>query len=344
MRILHFLVAAAFLIALAACGDNGTTGPAPATYKPGDTIKIGFLVKQPEDPWFQNEWKFADEAAAKNGFQVIKIGLPDGSKTLAAIDSLAGQGAQGFIICTPEPKLGQAIVDRAARHNLKVISVDDRLESADGKDIAAVPHMGITARDIGKMVGQALADEYKKRGWDRGGAGDTAACILTHEPGGQTHIDRTDGAIEALTAAGFPQDRIFKIAQKKDIGLATGRDAMNSVLTQHADVKNWLIAAINDGSVVGAVRATEGRGITPDHVAGIGIGIDSSLTDISQAKPTGMVATVLISPRRHGYDTAELMYHWIKDGKEPPAVTWTQGILINRDNYQRVMKEQGLNP
>ena len=26
-------------------------------------IKIGFLVKQPEEPWFQLEWKFADQAA-----------------------------------------------------------------------------------------------------------------------------------------------------------------------------------------------------------------------------------------------------------------------------------------
>ena len=26
--------------------------------------KIGFIVKQPEEPWFQDEWKFADVAAS----------------------------------------------------------------------------------------------------------------------------------------------------------------------------------------------------------------------------------------------------------------------------------------
>ena len=25
-----------------------------------EPIKIGFVVKQPEEPWFQDEWKFAE--------------------------------------------------------------------------------------------------------------------------------------------------------------------------------------------------------------------------------------------------------------------------------------------
>jgi L-arabinose transport system substrate-binding protein len=347
MRAFAAVVGVVMALALAACGDNSTPaggGDGAATGRggaapSGGAVKIGFLVKQADDPWFQNEWKFAGQAAEKNGFELIKIGLLDGPKTLAAIDTLAGQGAQGFIICTPEPKIGQAIVDRAARSGMKVMSVDDRLQSADGKDIESVPHMGITARDIGRLVGQALAEEYKKRGWKQE---ETGACILTHDPGGQTHIDRTQGAEEALKAAGFAANHIFEIPQKEELGLATGRDAMNSMMTQHPEIKNWLIAGVNDGSVAGAVRATEGRGLPAERVAGVGIGVDSSLTDLSQAKPTGFLATVLISPRRHGYDTCEMMYKWIKEGVEPPKVTWTQGILINRENYKQVMKEQGL--
>jgi L-arabinose transport system substrate-binding protein len=335
MKWMAMLMAAALL--LCGCGDSG--GGAAASRPAGDKVKIGFLVKQPEVPWFQNEWKFADQAGAKDGFEVVKIGVPDGPRTLAAIDSLAGQGAQGFIICTPEPKLGQTIVDRAARNNLKVMSVDDRLQSADGKDLEDVPHMGITARDIGKLVGKALADEMSKRGWK---PDETGACIMTHNEGGQTHIDRTDGAIEALVATGFPKDHIYTIAQKEQVGLATGRDAMNAVMTQHPEVKQWLIAGINDDSVVGAVRATENRQFSAARIIGVGIGGDVGRPDLEQAEPTGFVASVLISPKRHGYETAELMYKWIKDGTVPPKVTWTQGILINRDNFKQVLKEQGL--
>nr|WP_320153173.1 hypothetical protein [uncultured Tolumonas sp.] len=66
------------------------------------------MVKQPEEPWFQTEWAFADKAGQDLNFDVIKIAVPDGEKTLNAIDSLAANGAKGFVICTPDPKLGPA--------------------------------------------------------------------------------------------------------------------------------------------------------------------------------------------------------------------------------------------
>ncbi|KRP41336.1 sugar ABC transporter substrate-binding protein, partial [Pseudomonas libanensis] len=61
-----------------------------------EEVKIGFLVKQAEEPWFQTEWAFAEKAGKEHGFTVIKIAVPDGEKTLSAIDSLAANGAKGF--------------------------------------------------------------------------------------------------------------------------------------------------------------------------------------------------------------------------------------------------------
>jgi L-arabinose transport system substrate-binding protein len=54
--------------------------------KSSDPIKIGFLVKMPENSWFQDEWKFAQMAADQYGFELIKIGTPDGEKVLSAIE------------------------------------------------------------------------------------------------------------------------------------------------------------------------------------------------------------------------------------------------------------------
>ena len=54
-----------------------------------EDVKIGFLVKQPEEPWFQDEWKFADQAAKEKGFKLVKIGVPSGGEVLTAIE--AGQ-------------------------------------------------------------------------------------------------------------------------------------------------------------------------------------------------------------------------------------------------------------
>lgn len=70
-----------------------------------EEVKIGFLVKQAEEPWFQTEWAFAEKAGKDHGFTVIKIAVPDGEKTLSAIDTLAANGAKGFVICPPDVSL-----------------------------------------------------------------------------------------------------------------------------------------------------------------------------------------------------------------------------------------------
>ncbi len=300
-------------------------------------IKIGFLVKQPEEQWFRNEWRFAKQCAEKYGFELKTIGAPDGEKVLSAIDNLAAQGAQGFVICTPNVKLGPSIVSKAKANNMKVFSVDDQFIGSNGKPMADVPYMGISARAIGNAVGRGLYDEFKKRGWD---IKDTAACGITYDEL-DTARERTEGAIEALVAEGFPRDKIYKSAERTT-DVPGANDAGNIVLTQHPNVKNWLVFSMNDEGVLGAVRAMEQINIPAANIIGIGIGGSSCLVEFQKKVPTGFFATCLISPKRHGYETTEYLYKWIKDGIKPPMKTLTNGILINRKTYSKIMKEQGL--
>jgi L-arabinose transport system substrate-binding protein len=58
-----------------------------------EEIKTGFLVKQPEEGWFQDEWRVAAIAAKEKGFTILKIGVPHGEKVMSAIDKLAVQQA-----------------------------------------------------------------------------------------------------------------------------------------------------------------------------------------------------------------------------------------------------------
>ena len=253
-RIMRYAKHCLWILALIAIGcqkDDDATPTTQSTSTAAATtpIKIGFLVKQPEEPWFQDEWKFAQKAADADGFTLVTIGAQDGAKVLASIDNLGAQGAQGMIICTPDVRLGPAIVSRAQRYNMKVFAVDDRFLGPDGKPMVDVPYMGISANQIGRMVGRALATEMQKRGWK---VNETAACIPTRDEL-ETAKERTDGAIDALIAAGFPKDQVFT-APQQTTDIPGGRDAANIVLTQHSDVKHWLIAGMNDEAVLGAVR------------------------------------------------------------------------------------------
>lgn len=305
--------------------------------KSSSDIKIGFLVKQPEELWFQNEWKFAQKCADTNGFDLKKIGAADGEKVLNAIDNLAAQGVKGFVICTPDVKLGPAIVAKAVSNGMKVYSVDDQFLGSDGKPMTMIPHMGISASAIGENVGKSLYEEFKNRKWD---VNETGVCVITFEEL-PTAKERTDGAIAALKAMGFPENRIFKGAEKTPT-IPAANDAANIVLTQQAKIKKWMICSMNDEGVLGAVRAMEGQGFTAADVIGIGIGGSTSMVEFEKSKPSGFFATCLISPKRHGYETTENLYKWIKDGTQPPKDIRTKGIMINRSNYKTIMKAEGL--
>ena len=61
-----------------------------------ESMKLGFLVKQPEEPWFQTEWKFADKAGKDLGFEVIKIAVPDGEKNLKCYRQSGRQWCERF--------------------------------------------------------------------------------------------------------------------------------------------------------------------------------------------------------------------------------------------------------
>jgi L-arabinose transport system substrate-binding protein len=326
-----------FFLTLAAAAVTSMVAGVPAA-QAADQVKIGFLVKQPEEPWFQDEWKFAEQAAKEKGFTLVKIGAPSGEKVMSAIDNLAAQKAQGFIICTPDVKLGPGIVAKAKADKLKMMTVDDRLVDGSGKPIADVPHMGISAYNIGQQVGKGIMDEIKKRGWD---LKDVGAIDVTYEQLPTAH-DRTQGATDVLVAGGFPKENIIAAPQAKT-DTENAFNAANIALTKNPKFKHWVAYGLNDEAVLGAVRAAEGRGFKADNMIGIGIGgSDSALNEFKKPNATGFFGTVIISPKRHGEETSELMYAWITQGKEPPKLTLTQGMLATRDNVENVRKEMGL--
>ncbi|MBK3745306.1 arabinose ABC transporter substrate-binding protein [Paraburkholderia aspalathi] len=301
-------------------------------------VKIGFVVKQPEEPWFQDEWKFADIAAKEKGFTLVKIAAQDGEKVQAALDNLGAQGAAGVIICTPDVKLGPGIVAKAEANGLKLMTVDDRLVSADGKPMEDVVHMGISAGKIGEATGQAISEEVAKRGWDWK---DVGAIRVSYDQL-PTAVDRVEGGLSVMKAAGLPEANIHDAPQAKT-DTEAALNASTVVLNKNPDIKYWVAVGLNDEAVLGAVRATESVGIPAENVIAVGIGgSDSAINEFKKPDPTGFFGTVIISPKRHGYETASNMYEWVVNGTEPEKLTLTAGQLALRDNFEAVRKDLGI--
>lgn len=313
------LAAGGAAAALAGCarGDRG--------------VRIGFLVKQPQEQWFQDEWRFAAAAARDFGFGLIDIGAEDGDRVLAALQTLYARYAQGFIICAPDPRLGPAIAGFAARTGMKAMSVDDRLTGSDGQPIAGVPHVGISAAKIGQLAGRSAAEEARRRSWSPESTGILRIAFDSLETG----RERTFGAVAALKALDFT--RVYDAPQRTS-DTEGAFTAAAPVLTQQAKIERWIVLGLNDETVIGGVRAAEGLSMPPADIIGVGIGGSAvAVADLAKPRPTGFYASVLLSPRAHGYDTAAAMYRWITRGEAPPPVTLTSGTLMTRANFRALL-------
>ncbi|WP_416770548.1 substrate-binding domain-containing protein [Pseudomonas sp. RHF3.3-3] len=303
-----------------------------------EPVKIGFLVKQAEEPWFQTEWAFAEKASKDKGFTLIKIAVPDGEKTLSAIDSLAANGAKGFVICPPDVSLGPAIMAKAKANDLKVIAVDDRFVDASGKFMEDVPYLGMAAYEVGQKQGAAMAAEAKKRGWDWK---DTYAVINTYNEL-DTGKKRTDGSVKSLEAAGLPKDHIL-FTPLKTLDVPGSMDSTSSALVKlPASAKNLIIGGMNDNTVLGGVRATESAGFAAANVIGVGINGTDAIGELKKPS-SGFFGSMLPSPHLEGYNTASMMFEWVTTGKEPPKYTAMDEVtLITRDNFKQELEKIGL--
>ncbi|MCO7248211.1 arabinose ABC transporter substrate-binding protein [Halomonas sp. Mc5H-6] len=303
-----------------------------------DEVKIGFIVKKPEQAWFINEQRAATEVGEELGFDVVRLGGEDGQEVLSAIDNLNSQGAEGFVICPPDVRLGPAIMNRAEQYDMKVITVDDQFVNSSGEPMEGVPHLGMSGYKIGQQVGNAIADEMEARGWN---PEEVAALRITNNEL-PTAVERTDGATEALLESGFSEDNIFD-APQQNTDTSSAFSAASPVLAQHGDYEHWVIYALNEESVLGGVRATEQYGIPSEDVIGVGInGSGAAFAEFSRENPTGFHGTVAVSSTMHGRQTAEDLYRWITEDEKPQANTETSGTLMTRDNWQEVREELGL--
>ncbi len=122
---------------------------------------------------------------------------------------------------------------------MKLMSVDDRLVGTDKKPLTEIPHLGISATNIGKQVGTAISDEIKKRGWKPEEVGALAIVVTTL----QTAMERTKGAESVLIANGFKPENIFEAPWSGAVDVASASDAASASLPGHSssNMKKWVL-------------------------------------------------------------------------------------------------------
>lgn len=315
--------------ALVLVGIIGARALAP---RAPERIKIGFLVKMPEQAWFINEISAAQAAGREQNFDVLAMGAQDGERLMNAIDNLAAQGAQGFVVCAPDVRLGPAVVARSKVAGLKVVTVDDQFQGADGKPLTTVPHLGMSGYKIGQQVGRAIAAEMRRRHWT---SSEVGAIALTNNEL-PTAVERVSGTRDALLESGFSRNHIFD-APQRSTDTEAASNAAAPVFSRESGLKKWIIFGLNEETVLGAVRASEQFGLSADQVIGIGInGSATAVAEFSKSSPTGFAGTIAVSSTLHGRQSALNLVDWIRRGRQPRLYTETTGTLMTRQNWRQV--------
>lgn len=291
-------------------------------------IKLGYINKMGDHPWFVAEVAGAKDEAAKQG---VKISIQDvqfnADLALTTLDTMIGDGVKGIAIVVPDRALGPVVAEKAAKAGVKLIAVDDDIK---GLGDTTVPYIGMNAQAIGEQVGRELGRLYQSMGWDK--LNDVRLGAIEDRKA-DTCMRRTEGAEQAFLAAvpGFNKSRIVRIPYNNTMSSAI--DAVTTTLTANPDAQHWVFYSCNDDGVLGAVRATENQGLKPDQVIGVGIDGSRSCGIFGVGQKSGFRGTMYIDSRKEGETAVQLLTASIRNGTPLPAVTYVTADLINDANF-----------
>ncbi len=311
------------LLAAAACGVVALGVGARA-----DDIKLGYINKMGEHPWFVAEVAGAKQEAHKLGVALSTQDVQfNADLTLTTFDTMVGDGVKGIAIVVPDRALGPVVAEKAAKAGIKLIAVDDDIYTQDKK---MVPYVGMNAGNIGRQVGTEDARLYKELGWDK--LKDVRLASIEDRKA-DTCMQRNRGAEAAFLAAVPDFDKANIIRIPYDNTMSSSIDAVTTTLTAHPEAGHWIFYSCNDDGVLGAVRATENSSMKPDQVIGIGIDGSRACDAFGSGKPTGFRGTEWIDSGKEGATAISLLVASIKDNTPLPQKTYVTTDLITAANF-----------
>jgi L-arabinose transport system substrate-binding protein len=295
-----------------------------------DSVKIGYINKMGEHPWFVAEVGGAKSRAAQLGVNLMTQDVQfNADLALTTFDTMVGDGVKAIAIVVPDKALGPVVAEKAAKAGIQLIAVDDDIYTADKK---MVPYIGMNAEAIGKQVGAEEARLYKAMGWEK--FTDVRIGSIEDQKA-DTCMRRNRGAEAAFfeAAPGFDKKNIIHIPY--DNPMESAIENVTATLTANPGVKHWIFYSCNDDGVLGGVRATENQGVPPEDVIGVGIDGSRSCGLFGEGKPSGFRGSMYIDSAKEGATAVQLLYDSVKSGKPLPETTYVTADLITLDTFPK---------
>jgi len=292
-----------------------------------DELKMGYINKMGEHPWFVAEVAGAKAEAKKNGVTLMTQDVQfDANLTLTTFDTMVGDGVKAIAIVVPDKALGPVVAEKAQKAGIRLIAVDDDIYTSDKK---MVPYVGMNAEAIGTQVGKEIASIYKAEGWDK--FKDVKIGSIEDQKA-DTCMRRNRGAEAALLdAVPSLKDNVVRIPY--DNHMESAVTAVTTTLTAHPEAKHWIFYSCNDDGVLGGVRATENQGVAPSDVIGVGIDGSRACDAFGSGKPTGFRGTMYIDSAKEGAQAIDLLVASVKNDTALPVTTYVTADFVSPGNF-----------
>lgn len=285
-RIASVLITGTLTFGLVACGSTDDVGgDEKAESKDVSEVKIGFLQRQMDAPFYTSMVTVAKQMADDQGFELqTQNAGGDPVKQLDQAETMQAQGVNAIVIDTISPETQKAQLEGIAS-STPVIFVD-----------TGIPDVGVTSvtsnnSEIGKLSGELTAERFGK------GSKLTVAVLNGGANDEIVGPARQQGFLDGLESGGVSYDIVAETsavyAQDKAV------PATETVLAANPDVD--LILGLNDAMALGALTVLKDTGNTDTLVAAASDGQKEALKEIKNNGCDGQyVSTGLNSPSLAG--------------------------------------------
>lgn len=316
-------VALAGVLAVTSAGcsstdDAGAGGPVEA--KEVKDLKIGFLQRQLDAPYYTAMITVAEDIAKQGGFDLqVQNAGGDPVKQLDQAETMQAQGVDAIVIDVISPETQQAQLESIAK-TTPVIFVD-----------TGIPGVGVTSvtsdnSEIGKLSGELTAKRFTK------GHEITVAILNGGANDEIVGPNRQQGFLDGLEAGGVKYRIVAEApamwAQDKAVS------ATETMLAANPDVD--LILGLNDAMALGALTVLRDQGNTHTLVAASSDGQKEALKEIKEGGAKGQyVSTGLNSPNlagERGMEIAIQVASGEKQASDFKQEEFTKAAGINFEN------------
>lgn len=293
-------------------------------------LQFVYISKDLEHYWFQQVDSGIENKCKEMGITLQSYNSEyDDEKCMEQVRQAIKDGCDGLMICVTNQQLGAEIGEICQKAEVPVITIDDSMKDAQGKEF---PYVGMATREVGAIGGVALTRLAKEK--DFPVTEGKVKILELDSPELSVFRERLTGYEEALfTNLGLGKEDVITIDVSTGM-YQTNYDEAKAYFNEFPPGEDtyWIICGVNDDSALAPMHVLRDMGYPAERVIACGLGgYDLSIKEFEE-KNTNYI-TVMTQPDVEGAKAVEMLYGYLKEGKELDKSIILGGSIATCDNY-----------